>query len=86
MSDRTCPFCASQLKGHSEAEFKGNVTFTGDCPRCGTYTLTPDLVAELPNLEQETRDRVAAFLQQAWDALGVPQELDLNFVKVQLYS
>lgn len=71
---------------HAEAEFKGQVTFTGQCPKCGTYTLTPDLVKELPSLDATKRARIGKFLATSWNLLGQPQELDLNFVKEQLES
>lgn len=84
MTDKPCPFCGTMLKGHAEAEFKGQVTFTASCEKCGTYTLTPDLVQALPALDQARRAKVAEFLQVNWEMLGVEQELDLNFVEVQL--
>lgn len=84
MTDKTCEFCGSALSGYAEAEFKGNVTISATCPKCGTYTLTPDLVAELPKLEANKRAKMTEFLSGSWAMLGVPQEIDLNFVNVML--
>ncbi len=79
-----CTWCSSKLTACATSEFKNQITISANCPTCGEYTLSPDLVEFLPELTTEQINKTAKFLAESWQFLLIPQTLDKHFVLVML--